>query len=41
MDKSLFFMTLAMCCIWLIVDSVIGKDRVGAFLASLFPSLYT
>ena len=40
MDKSLFFLTLSFCCIWLIVDSAVGNDRVGAFLYTLFPSLY-
>lgn len=40
MDKSIFFLTLCMCAIWLIVDSAVGKDVVGNFLKSLFPSLY-
>ena len=40
MDKGLFFITLCLCCIYLIIDSVFGKDMVGAFLKSLFPSLY-
>ena len=40
MDKGLFFMTLALVCIWLIVDCAIGRDRVGAFLKTIFPALY-
>jgi len=40
MDKGLFFMTLCLVFVWLIVDSAIGRDMVGAFLKSLFPSLY-
>ena len=40
MDKGLFFITLCLCCVWLIVDSIVGADRVGAVLASVFPSLY-
>lgn len=40
MDKGLFFMTLCLLSIWLIVDAAIGKDMVGAFLKTLFPSLY-
>ena len=40
MDKGLFFITLCMCCIWLITDSIVGGDRVGAVLKSIFPSLY-
>lgn len=40
MDKGLFFITLAMVFVWIIVDCAIGKDRLGGFLKTLFPSLY-
>lgn len=41
MEKSLLYITLALICIYLIVDSIMGKDMVGTFLASLFPSVFT
>ena len=37
MDKSLFFITLAFFCVWLIVDVAVGKDYLGNFLKTLFP----
>lgn len=37
MDKSLFFLILSMCCIWLVVDNAIGNHHVNTFLATLFP----
>lgn len=37
MDKSLFFITLSMVCVWLIVDTAIGKKRLISFLSTLFP----
>lgn len=37
MDKSLFFITIAFACIWLVVDVAVGKDYLGNFLATLFP----
>lgn len=37
MDKSLFFLTLSLVCIWLIVDSAVGDDKLGAFLGTVFP----
>lgn len=37
MDKSLFFLTLSLCCFWLIVDNVVGDKRLDGFLASMFP----
>ena len=38
-DKSLFFITLALICVWLILDNFYGKKRVNTFILSLFPSL--
>lgn len=38
-DKSLFFITLGMLCIWLVLDNFYGKKRVNAFILSMFPSL--
>ncbi len=37
MDKSLFFITLSMVCVWLVVDTAIGKKRLLSFLSTLFP----
>ena len=37
MDKSLFFITLSMVCIWLVVDTAIGKKHLLSFLSTLFP----
>lgn len=37
MDKSLFFITLSMVCVWLVVDTAIGKKHLLAFLSTLFP----
>ena len=37
MDKSLFFITLSMVCVWLGVDTAIGKKHLLSFLSTLFP----
>lgn len=37
MDKSLFFLTLSCVCVWLIVDSAVGKKHLANFLAVIFP----
>lgn len=37
MDKSLFFLFLSFVCIWLVLDVAVGKDRLGSFLATIFP----
>ena len=37
MDKSLFFLTISMVCIWLVVDVAVGKNRLGSFLSTIFP----
>ena len=37
MDKSLFIITLSMLCVWLVVDTAIGKKRLLSFLSTLFP----
>ena len=37
MDKSLFFITLSMVCVWLVVDTAIGKKHLLSFLFTLFP----
>ena len=37
MDKSLFFITLSMVCVWLVVDTAIGKKHLLSFLSTLFP----
>ena len=37
MDKSLFFITLAMICVWLIVDVAVGKNYLFNFLGTIFP----
>ena len=38
-DRSLFFITLALICIWLILDNFYGKKHINTFLLSIFPSL--
>lgn len=37
MDKSLFFITLAMVCVWLVVDTAIGNKHLITFLSTMFP----
>lgn len=37
MDKSLFFLTISFVCIWIVVDVAVGKNRLGAFLSTIFP----
>lgn len=37
MDRSLFFMTLSLICVWLLVDMAIGKNYLTNFLTILFP----
>lgn len=37
MDKSLLFITLSCVCVWLIVDSAIGKKYLYNFLGVIFP----
>lgn len=36
-DKSLFFMTLSLLGIWIILDIIYGKKYLWAFLHNLFP----
>lgn len=38
-DRSLFFITLSLICIWLILDNYYGKKRLNTFIISIFPSL--
>lgn len=38
-DKSLFFITLALICVWIILDNFYGKKYLNTFLLSIFPSL--
>lgn len=38
-DKTIFFITLALVCVWLILDNFYGNKRIDNFVASLFPSL--
>ena len=35
-DKSLFFMTLCLICIWLILDNIYGNKYVDNFLSNMF-----
>ena len=37
MDKSLFFLLMSFVCIWLVLDSAVGRDRLGVFLETMFP----
>lgn len=41
MEKSLLYLTLALVCVYLIVDAAIGKDRIGLFLSTIFPSIFS
>lgn len=36
-DKSLFFITLSVICIWLVVDSALGENYIKKFLSTIFP----
>lgn len=36
-DRSIFFLTLSLICIWLILDSMYGKKYIDNFLKTLFP----
>ena len=38
-DKSLFFITLALICIWVILDNFYGDKKLNRFIVSIFPSL--
>ena len=37
MDKSLLFITLSALCVWLVVDSAVGKNYLSNFLSTIFP----
>lgn len=34
-DNSIFFLTISLVCVWLIVDYVVGKQYVGKFISML------
>lgn len=34
-DNSIFFLTISLICIWLIVDYVVGKQYIGKFISML------
>ena len=34
-DNSIFFLTISLICVWLIVDYVVGKQYVGKFISML------
>ena len=34
-DNSIFFLTISLICVWLVVDYVIGKKYIGKFLSML------
>lgn len=36
-EKSLFFLTLALSCIWVVLDNIWGKKYLQTFLSKLFP----
>jgi hypothetical protein len=38
MDSGLFFLTLAMLCIWLILDEFYGKKRISTFANLVIPA---
>ena len=35
-DKSLFFLTLALCCVWVVLDNIWGKKYLDTFLSNIF-----
>ena len=35
-DKSLFFMTLSLICVWVILDNIYGKKYLDIFLSNVF-----
>lgn len=35
-DKSLFFLTISLVCVWLILDNLFGEKYVNKFLNSMF-----
>ena len=37
-DRSLFFMTLAIICMWLVLDEFLGKKRISGWIASVMGS---
>lgn len=34
-DNSIFFLTISLVCVWLIVDYVVGKQYIGKFISML------
>lgn len=38
MDKGLFFMTLSLACVWLILDDFFGNNRISKLVSSLIPN---
>ena len=39
-DRSIFFLTLSLICIWLILDSMYGRKYIDNFLKTMFPNFY-
>lgn len=37
MDKSLFFITISLVCVWIVVDMAVGEKYLVNFLETLFP----
>lgn len=35
-DKSLFFLTLSLICVWIIIDNIIGHKYLNTFLSNMF-----
>lgn len=35
-DKSLFFLTLFIVLVWLIIDNIVGKKYITRFLSMMF-----
>lgn len=40
-DQSLFFLTLSLSCIWLVLDNIWGEKYLQTFLANVFPFVLT
>ena len=37
MDKGLFFMTMALACVWIILDDFFGKKYISTLVSNLIP----
>ena len=38
MDKSVIFIILAMCCVWVVLDDFYGKNLITRFIKTAIPN---